>query len=58
MRQDKYQRRAYAARRMSVAVDRTILATTSADKTQAARWVKAWRQAAGIRKPAQAFCDR
>jgi len=52
-RRDKYQRRAYAARRMSEAVDRAILATTNFEKDQAARWVEAWRAASGIRKPAQ-----
>lgn len=57
MMRDKYQRRAYAARRMSGAVDRLILAATTTDKEQARRWVEAWRLAAGIRKPAQAFHD-
>jgi hypothetical protein len=54
MKRDFFQRRAYAARRLSVAVDRGILATSPADREQARRWVEAWRVVSGIRKPAQA----
>jgi hypothetical protein len=54
MKRDFFQRRAYAARRMSKAVDRGILATSPADREQAQRWINVWRIVGGIRKPAQA----
>lgn len=54
MKRDFFQRRAYAARRMSKAVDRAILATDAVKRAQACRWVEAWRIVGGIRKPAQA----
>jgi hypothetical protein len=45
MRRDRGVRRRYAAKRMSVAVDRVI----RGDKSQRARaWVAAWARAAGI----------
>jgi hypothetical protein len=53
VKRDFFQRRAYAARRMSKAVDRAILATADVDREQARRWVEAWRIVSGIRKPAQ-----
>lgn len=45
MRRDKHQRRAYALRRMSLAVDRVIRASDKADKDRAAKWVAAWKAA-------------
>lgn len=42
------QRRAYARRRMSLAVDRQIVATLDQDKTSAGRWVLAWARLARI----------
>lgn len=54
MKRDFFQRRSYAARRMSKAVDRVILATHAADREKARKWVEAWRIVGGIRKPAQA----
>lgn len=51
MKRDKYQRRAYAARRMSLAVDRLIRASNQA-KANAKKWVNAWASSAGIRRPA------
>jgi hypothetical protein len=53
MKRDFFQRRSYAARRMSKAVDRLILATDAADREQARKWVEVWRIVGGIRKPAQ-----
>lgn len=41
-RRDIHQRRAYAQRRMSKAVDRGILADTAAEKKRAANWVMLW----------------
>jgi hypothetical protein len=51
---DFFQRQAYAARRMSNAVDRVILAASPEDREQASRWVEAWRLVSGIPKPAKA----
>jgi hypothetical protein len=45
---DSYQRRAYALRRASLAVDRMIRAATPDEKAQAARWVAARCTKAGI----------
>jgi hypothetical protein len=50
MKRDKYQRRAYACRRMSLAVDRSIRAANPAEKAQAKRWAEAWAKAGGIRR--------
>lgn len=47
-RRDIHQRRAYAARRVSLAVDRMILAMQPADEQQAMRWAKAWAKRAGL----------
>jgi hypothetical protein len=46
-----HQRRAYAARRMSLAVDRQILAPLDQDKARAGRWVLAWAALAGLTPP-------
>jgi hypothetical protein len=43
-----HQRRAYALRRMSRAVDRQIVAKLDQDKARAGRWVIAWARLAGI----------
>lgn len=45
MKRDKHQRRAYALRRMSLAVDRVIRANDKADKDHAAKWAAAWKAA-------------
>lgn len=46
MKRDQWQRRAYAWRRMSLAVDRVIL---KRDPERASRWVNVWAVAAGVR---------
>ncbi|SAL52664.1 hypothetical protein [Caballeronia concitans] len=48
MKRDQQQRRAYALCRLSGAIDRYLLATTSAAKKRAMKWVKAWAMAAGL----------
>jgi len=53
MKRDRHQRTAYAMRRMSKAVDRSIVTQDEAVKAKAARWAAAWGRASGIR-PAQA----
>jgi hypothetical protein len=45
---DSHQRRVYAMRRLSLAVDRMIRATQPADEEQAMRWVDAWSTVAGL----------
>lgn len=45
---DRYQRRGYALRRASLAVDRMIRAAAPDEKAQAARWAAAWGAKAGI----------
>jgi hypothetical protein len=45
---DSHQRRAYAMRRLSLAVDRMIRATQPADEERAMRWVDAWAAVAGL----------
>lgn len=50
MREDIHQRRAYALRRLSLAVDRQIRATDQAQKEQAGRWAAAWGTKAGLRR--------
>ena len=47
-RRDIHQRRAYAERRASLAVDRMIRATQPADEEHAIRWVNAWAAVAGL----------
>lgn len=48
MTRTAHQRRAYALRRMSRAVDRQIVATLDQDKARAGCWVLAWARLAGI----------
>lgn len=47
MKRDKYQRQAYATRRLSMACDRAILHIGDPEKTR--RWALAWAIAAGLR---------
>ena len=47
-RRDSDQRRAYAMRRLSLAVDRMVLAKQPADEDQAMRWVDVWSLVAGL----------
>ena len=54
MKRDFFQRKAYAMGRMSLAIDRVILATTPADYKQACKWVNAWGIIGKIRRPEQA----
>lgn len=42
MKKDKHQKIAYALRRLSVAVDRIILAKTLEEKKRAQAWAGAW----------------
>lgn len=48
MTRDKYQRIAYAWRRLSKAVDRAILATDEKAKDQAKKWAALWSKKAGL----------
>lgn len=48
MRKDKHERYAYALRRLSAAVDRSICATTAAEKERPLAWVIAWAKVAKI----------
>lgn len=41
-RRDSDQRRSYAARRFSLAVDRLIMATQPADRDKARQWADLW----------------
>lgn len=50
MRRDKHQRQAYALRRLSKAVDRTITAKSDQLKVTARRWAELWAKAAGVKK--------
>jgi hypothetical protein len=43
-----HKRHAYAARRVSLAVNRMILATHTPDQQQVMRWAKAWAKRAGL----------
>jgi hypothetical protein len=45
MRRDRFQRQAYALRRLTLAMDRVIRAKTHTEKDAAARWVEAWNRA-------------
>lgn len=47
---DIHQRRAYAARRASLAVDRMVRTTSPIERNQAILWAKAWRTRAGLLK--------
>jgi len=49
-RRDIYQRKAYAVRRMSLAVMRLSRATSEAEKEKAKCWVKIWGAVSGIRQ--------
>jgi hypothetical protein len=49
-RRDIYQRKAYAMRRMSLAVFRLTQATSKAEKENASHWVKMWSRVSGIRQ--------
>jgi hypothetical protein len=42
MRRDKHQRKAYALRRLSKAVDRSINAKSDDEKAMAKKWAQAW----------------
>jgi hypothetical protein len=42
MKRSKEERQAYAQRRMSLAIDRQIVASDEPAKQQARRWVLAW----------------
>jgi hypothetical protein len=44
MRRDRFQRQAYALRRLTLAMDRVICAKTATEKGAAARWVEAWNR--------------
>ena len=47
---DIYQRKAYAVRRMSLAVFRLSQATSKAEKEKASHWVKIWGAVRGVRQ--------
>jgi hypothetical protein len=48
MKLTQHQRKAYALRRMSLAVDRQIVASFEDEKSKAGRWVSAWARFAGL----------
>jgi hypothetical protein len=48
VRRSKNQRRMYAQRRASKAVERLLSAKTSAAKVQAAKWARLWEKVAGM----------
>lgn len=48
MKRDIHQRRAYALRRMSLAVDRVIRATNRAEQERLKHWVQAWAVRGGM----------
>lgn len=50
MKRDNHQRRAYALRRMTLAVDRVIRASSPAEKERLKHWVQAWAIRGGLRK--------
>ena len=50
MYRQRQKRRQYAAKRMSLAVDR-IIAAGGGGRPQDVRWMHAWRRAAGIADP-------
>ena len=47
---DSYQRKAYAMRRMSLAVMRLGRATSTVEQDKAARWARLWGRVSGIRR--------
>jgi hypothetical protein len=48
-----HQRRAYAMRRASQAVDRMIRATSLDEKLRASRWAERWGLLAGVQPPSR-----
>jgi hypothetical protein len=44
---EKRQHRAYALRRVNMAVTRLVLASTPAEKAKAGQWARRWSKAAG-----------
>ena len=50
MRRDSYQRRAYALRRMSLAVDRLSQARSPDEREKARYWKEMWSAVSGIRQ--------
>ena len=48
MKLTQYQRKAYALRRMSRAVDRQIITSVEDEKTKAGLWVMAWARFAKL----------
>jgi hypothetical protein len=49
-RRDIYQRKAYATRRMSLAITRFTQALTSDDREKARFWIKMWSAVSRIRQ--------
>lgn len=49
-RRDIHQRRAYAARRLSLAVDRIIVAASKPDRDKVKLWANVWARRAGMLK--------
>jgi hypothetical protein len=50
-RRTKQDRKAYSMERMIAAIERAILADTSAEAEKASRWASAWGVLSGIRSP-------
>jgi len=50
MRRDKEERKAYALRRLSKAVDRVITAKSDQVDVTARRWAELWAKAAGLKR--------
>ena len=48
-RRDSFQRKAYAIHRMSLASQRSMRATSLADKENARAWMARWSAASGLR---------
>lgn len=48
-RRDIHQRRAYAMRRLTKAVDRAIVAQSMDERLKASHWADAWAVLAGVR---------
>ena len=49
-RRDSFQRKAYAIHRMSLAAQRSMLATSAADKENARGWMARWSAVSGLRQ--------
>jgi hypothetical protein len=47
-RRDSHQRLAYAAHRVSLAIDRIITSTSRHERDKASLWAKAWARRAGM----------